>query len=556
VWRWACKTGKSSVPGLGLIGPLASWELRRLARRGLALRLRLILLYVLFITFVLFAAWFFFPLPVRDVFTAPRRISPAEAAAFGHSFALVLLEAQLVAIVLFTPALAASAVSEEKDRHTLPLLLTTALTDREIVFGKAAGRTAFVLAAVLSGVPVLFLTLLFGGVDVGFLAVGYALVASTTALCAAIGVHAACRSPDLRSAVILAYWRVAVFVCGGFIPPCVLVTPFGVLVHVHGSSGWALTLGCAFAVVQTIVAVLLLFSAARALRLREPSAGPPPTTAFPLPPRPADPPLIQPEHAEPPALPPLDEANPVLWKERVAGFRPSWGMPTVGRVLAALGTALVVALFIAGGWQLQKRVEWSLQPDTVPPSGNQPGPDPSGWLLMSAGVLAAGRYLLPLAVGLSGIIAGERFRGTLDALLATPLSRRGVLRAKVQAHAERGLGFATAAAAGTGMAFTAEGGVQSGAAAAALVLAGIGLVIGLGAWLTVRCASDTRAFRLLLPVVMLVVGWPVGVWTLLRSDAGVSAEDLTRWLFVSAGACGVAALALWWHAGRALERGE
>jgi hypothetical protein len=35
-----------------------------------------------------------------------------------------------------TRASAAAAVSEEKDRHTLPLLLTTQLTDREIVFGK------------------------------------------------------------------------------------------------------------------------------------------------------------------------------------------------------------------------------------------------------------------------------------------------------------------------------------------------------------------------------------------------------------------------------------
>ena len=204
--------------GFGLIGPLAGWELRRLARRGLALRVRLILLYLLFLTFVLFAAYWFYPMPVREVFSA-RRIALADLAAFAHSFSLVLLEAQLVLVAAFTPALAASAVSEEKDRHTLPLLLTTALTDREIVFGKAAGRTVFVLFAVFGGVPVLALVLIFGGVDVGFLAVGYALTVGTTALCAAIGVSAACRAPDLRSAVVGAYWRTAVFVCGCFVPP-------------------------------------------------------------------------------------------------------------------------------------------------------------------------------------------------------------------------------------------------------------------------------------------------------------------------------------------------
>ena len=57
------------------------------------------------------------------------------------------------------------SLSEEKDRHTLPLLLTTQLTDREIVWGKAAARVLFVLAAVAAGAPVLVLTLFFGGVD-------------------------------------------------------------------------------------------------------------------------------------------------------------------------------------------------------------------------------------------------------------------------------------------------------------------------------------------------------------------------------------------------------
>jgi hypothetical protein len=106
------------------------------------------------------------------------------------------------------------------------------------------------------------------------------------------------------------------------------------------------------------------------------------------------------------------------------------------------------------------------------------------------------------------------------------------------------------------MAFTADGGVRLGAAAAILVLAGIGLVIGAGAWLTVRSASDGGAFRVLIRFVVLAVGWPVGAWTLLRSDAGVTAEELSGWLFAASGVCGVVGLALWWRAGRVLERGE
>ena len=272
----------------------------------------------------------------------------------------------------------------------------------------------------------------------------------------------------------------------------------------------------------------------RALRLREPGAGPPPVTAYPEPPRPAEPPLLQPESAPRPDLPPLS-GDPVLWKERCTAWRPAWGLPTVGKVLAAVATGLAVVLFVAGAIVVVKRVNLVLQPEQAEQLANRPGAqDLGGWLLVGAGVFAAGRYLLPLAVGLSGAIAGERFRRTLDALLSTPLDRRAVLRAKVQAAAERGMAFAAVAVAAVGMAFTADGGVRLGAvagarlggAAALLVLSGFGLVIGAGAWLSVRCPTDARAFRLLLPVAVLAIGWPVGVWNLLAED--VSPDVLLR----------------------------
>ena len=171
-----------------------------------------------------------------------------------------------------------------------------------------------------------------------------------------------------------------------------------------------------------------------------------------------------------------------------------------------------------------------------------------------AGVFAAGRYLLPVAVGVSGAVAGERFRRTLDVLLSTTLDRRAVLRAKVQAVIERGTAFAAVAVAAVGMAFTADGGVWLGAAAAVLLLCGYGLVIGLGAWLTVRCPTDARALRLLLPIAVLAIGWPVGVWNLLNAEWPPAL--LANGLFVASGVCAAAGLVRWWRAARALERGE
>jgi ABC-2 type transport system permease protein len=41
---------------------------------------------------------------------------------------------------------------------------------------------------------------------------------------------------------------------------------------------------------------------------------------------------------------------------------------------------------------------------------------------------------------------------------------------------------------------------------------GLWLVVGLGADLTVRCTSEVRAFRFLVPAVVGAVGAPVGIW--------------------------------------------
>ena len=58
----------------------------------------------------------------------------------------------------------AIAVSTEKDRRTLELLLVSRLTDTQLVFGKLAGSLARVILLLLSAVPMFALAGLFGGV--------------------------------------------------------------------------------------------------------------------------------------------------------------------------------------------------------------------------------------------------------------------------------------------------------------------------------------------------------------------------------------------------------
>src|SRR5262245_10286217 len=313
-------------------GPLGGWELLRLARRGQVLRARLLVLYLLFIAFIITPILWFSAIDPVELFTGTSQtISLQDAASFASRFAMAMLQAILLAVVAMAPASAAAAIAEEKERQTLPLLLTTPLSDREIVLGKAAGRLIFVLAAAAGGIPVLMGTMLFGGVDIRFLLTGCVLIASTAILATAIGIHAACSAADLRGAVLRAYGVTAAVICGFFIPPCVLLSPFAVMVWLEFGSerGFAVAGALAYAALQLIGAAAFLLGAVQQIRHGDlpaflPQASPAygrktpasmevvddwrPVEWLPVPP-------LQPRDWVP-DLPPIGDIHPLLWKER------------------------------------------------------------------------------------------------------------------------------------------------------------------------------------------------------------------------------------------------
>src|SRR5437763_743488 len=98
-----------------LIGPLAGWELVRLARRGQAHRGRLMVAYLLLIGVVLTPIFWFeqFDDPIGSFLQPGRPLLPGEAGRFARRFALVLLEAVLLAVAAMTPAYAAIAIADE-----------------------------------------------------------------------------------------------------------------------------------------------------------------------------------------------------------------------------------------------------------------------------------------------------------------------------------------------------------------------------------------------------------------------------------------------------------
>lgn len=88
-----------------------------------------------------------------------------DLARFGSTFFQILAPLQLALLIFLAAFGAASAVSQEKDKRTIILLLLTRLTNQELVLGKLFSALLSPLLLVFASIPVLMSVQLFGGVS-------------------------------------------------------------------------------------------------------------------------------------------------------------------------------------------------------------------------------------------------------------------------------------------------------------------------------------------------------------------------------------------------------
>lgn len=90
--------------------------------------------------------------------------NPGDLARFGEAVFALLAPLLLTVSLLFSALLAAAAVSQEKDRKTLIMLLLSDLTNSELVVGKLLASMLSVLVVLAAVVPLLLMLTLLGGI--------------------------------------------------------------------------------------------------------------------------------------------------------------------------------------------------------------------------------------------------------------------------------------------------------------------------------------------------------------------------------------------------------
>ena len=427
---------------------LLGWELLRVSRRTAALAVG----RFAFGAALLGVMWLIYSAGFRqeEVLHGDATEIAKRLQRFAEAFSLTFFLVQLTLVFLLTPIFVAGAVFEERETRSGEVLLTTDLTRREVFYGKYLARVVQVMMVVAAGMPVLALTLLWGGVAMEFILIGYLATFFCILSSGAIAASVAGSSETLRDAVLKSYAYILVF--DVLIFPA---SPYFLIPMASGTPAAGLACGAVFLPVQVIITLVSLAHGLRWLRLAMLRQRRRVTTEL--------------ESQMARRKPPVADENPLVWKERFVSGPPELATNTAAMAGVGITIGVTIIVFLAAGIF------------------------PAGWVAAYAVPAVLLAAAASIGMGAAGGVARERQKNTLTDLFMLPGGRRDILRAKLIGAVWTGRWFLLAVAAllvvsplgGTPVVAVP---VLALAAAAYLAFAG-----ALGLWLSVRSRNALTA---------------------------------------------------------------
>ena len=142
--------------------------------------------------------------------------------------------AQLLLMCFLAPVFTASAITQEKDAQTFNILLSTPLSNGQIVLGSLMSRLYFVIMLLIAGLPIFLMTMVYGGVTTRQIVESFALAASTAILTGALAIFVAMLGVGTRRTIfsfylLIAFYLLAVYLLGQWKSTWVEVAPANVM---------------------------------------------------------------------------------------------------------------------------------------------------------------------------------------------------------------------------------------------------------------------------------------------------------------------------------------
>ncbi|MCC6680630.1 MAG: ABC transporter permease subunit [Phycisphaeraceae bacterium] len=133
---------------------------------------------------------------------------------------------QVILICLLAPLFMATAIAQERAGQTMEILLTTPLSNLQIVLGSYLGRLFFVLTLLASGLPLFAVLLIFGGVPMKSVFISFAVAAETAMFMGAAAVTLSVFRAGGRKAVFAFVIGMAGYLVGAYLFDRWLLQPY------------------------------------------------------------------------------------------------------------------------------------------------------------------------------------------------------------------------------------------------------------------------------------------------------------------------------------------
>ena len=122
---------------------------------------------------------------------------------------------QLAMMCFLAPIFTASAISQEQDAETFNVLLTTPLTNAQIVLGSLLSRLFFVVMLLLAGLPIFCITMLFGGVTAEHIFLSFGIAACTAVFTGSLAISVSVIRIGTRTTVFSFFMGIAIYLIAG-----------------------------------------------------------------------------------------------------------------------------------------------------------------------------------------------------------------------------------------------------------------------------------------------------------------------------------------------------
>jgi ABC-type transport system involved in multi-copper enzyme maturation permease subunit len=118
---------------------------------------------------------------------------------------------QLGLVALLAPIFTAGAITQEKDSQTYDILLSTPLTNGQIVLGSLLSRLFFVVALLISGIPIFSITQMFGGVAIQSIVNSFMIAVATAFVTGALAMAIAVFKVGTRRTIFSFYLLIMLY---------------------------------------------------------------------------------------------------------------------------------------------------------------------------------------------------------------------------------------------------------------------------------------------------------------------------------------------------------